>query len=86
MSGNEFVEIAYASTARLYAADNEKEVATLVNTAVNFDFWVKSTDAVPMARGGDQGLGGWKTEVYMGEITDDSKPLMKPDPRTTRRW
>ena len=42
VSGNELVEIAYASTARLYAADHEKEVATLLNVAVGFDFWVKS--------------------------------------------
>ena len=50
VSGNEFVEIAYASTARLYAADAEKEVATLVNVAVAFDFWVKSTDEMARSR------------------------------------
>ena len=74
VSGNEFVEIAYASTARLYAADAEKEVATLVNVAVAFDFWVKS-DAD--ARDGDMGLGGWNTLVYMGDPkAKDAMPLM----------
>ena len=73
VSGNEFVEIAYASTARLYAADAEKEAATLVNVAVAFDFWVKSNET---ARDGDMGLGGWNTMVYMGEVTEDSEPLM----------
>ena len=73
VSGNEFVEIAYASTARLYAADHEKEVATLLNLAVSFDFWVKSNKT---ARDGDEGLGGWSTVVVMGDSED---PLMMED-------
>ena len=78
VSGNEFVEIQYASTARLYAADHEKEVATLINVAVAFDFWVKSDE---MARDGDEGLGGWSTQVYMGDTEDeDNEPLMLPNP------
>ena len=78
VSGNEFVEIQYASPARLYAADHEKEVATLINVAVAFDFWVKSNE---MARDGDEGLGGWSTQVYMGDPEDeDNEPLMMPDP------
>jgi len=78
VSGNEFVEIAYASTARLYAADAEKEVATLINIAVGFDFWVKSNE---MARNGDEGLGGWNTVVYMGDPEDeDNEPIMVPNP------
>ena len=78
VSGNDFVEINYASTARLYAADAEKEVATLVNVAVAFDFWVKSNET---ARDGDMGLGGWNTQVYMGDPkADDAMPLMVPDP------
>ncbi len=78
ISGNQYVEIAYASTARLYAADHEKEVATLVNIAVAFDFWVKSNE---MARDGDEGLGGWNTQVYMGDPkADDAMPLMMPNP------
>ncbi len=77
VSGNEYVEIQYASTARLYAADNEKEVATLVNVGVAFDFWVKSNE---MARDGDMGLGGWNTQVYMGDPeADDAMPLMMVD-------
>jgi hypothetical protein len=74
VSGNDFVEINYASTARLYAADAEKEAATLVNVAVAFDFWVKSNET---ARDGDMGLGGWNTQVYMGDPeADDAMPLM----------
>ncbi len=77
VSGNEFVEIAYASTARLYAADADEEVATLVNVAVAFDFWVKSNET---ARDGDEGLGGWNTQVYMGDPeADDAMPLMMVD-------
>ena len=77
VSGNEFVEINYASTARLYAADAEKEAATLVNVAVAFDFWVKSNET---ARDGDMGLGGWNTAVYMGDPeADDAMPLMMVD-------
>ena len=52
----------------------------LLNVGVYFDFWVKSTDAVSAERGGDMGFGGWHTEVFMGEVTDESMPLMKPDP------
>ncbi len=78
VSGNEYVEIAYASTARLYAADHEKEVATLINIAIAFDFWVKSNE---MARDGDMGLGGWNTMVYMGDPEDeDNEPIMVPNP------
>ncbi|MDE2664385.1 MAG: carboxypeptidase regulatory-like domain-containing protein [Gemmatimonadota bacterium] len=77
VSGNEFVEIAYASTARLYAADADEDVATLVNVAVAFDFWVKSNE---MARDGDMGLGGWNTQVYMGDPkAKDAKALMMVD-------
>ena len=78
ISGNEFVEISYAPTARLYAADAEKEASTLVNVAVTFDFWVKSNE---MARDGDMGLGGWNTLVYMGDPkAAGAMPLMVPDP------
>ena len=74
VSGNELVEIAYASTERLYAADHEKEVATLLNVAVSFDFWVKSNAT---ARDGDEGLGGWSTAVVM---VDSEDPSMTSDP------
>ena len=77
VSGNEYVEINHASTARLYAADHEKEVATLVNIAVAFDFWVKSNET---ARDGNEFLGGWNTQVYMGDPeADDAMPLMMED-------
>ena len=82
VSGNEFVEIAYTSTARLYAADAEKEAATLVNVAVAFDFWVKSIDmrdGVTVADG-NMGLGGWNTVVYMGDPdAEGAMPLMMED-------
>ena len=74
VSGNEFVEIAFASTARLYAADDEMEVATLVNVHASFDFWVKSNET---ARDGDEGLGGWSTAVVM---VDSEDPSMTSDP------
>ena len=78
VSDNDVIEIAYASTARLYAADHEKEVATLVNVAVSFDFWVKSNET---ARDGDEGLGGWSTAVVMvdPDAEDDPEPLMMVD-------
>ena len=75
-SGNEYVEIVYDPTSRLYAADEEKEVATLVNVMANFQFWVKSDMD---ARSGDMGLGGVHTAVFMGEVTADSEPLMVED-------
>ena len=54
----------------------------VVNVAVNFDFWVKSTDGVSMERGGDRGLGGWHTLVFMGDPTaEDAEPLKMPDPQ-----
>ena len=77
VSGNEYVEIDYAPASRLYAANADMEVATLVNVHANFQFWVKSDKD---ARSGDMPLAGVKTVVFMGEVTDDSKPLMKPDP------
>ena len=77
VSGNEFVELSYEGVERLSVADHEKEVATLVNVAVAFDFWVKSNE---MARDGDMGLGGWNTQVYMGDPeADDAMPLMMVD-------
>ena len=74
VSGNEFVEFSYEGVERLSVADHDKEVATLVNVAVAFDFWVKSNE---MARDGDEGLGDWNTQVYMGDPeADDAMPLM----------
>ncbi len=77
VSGNEFVEFSYEGVERLSVADQDKEVATLVNVAVAFDFWVKSNE---MAADGDMGLGGWNTQVYMGDPkADDAMPLMMVD-------
>ena len=77
VSGNEFVEFSYEGVERLSVADQDKEVATLVNVAVAFDFWVKSNEE---ARDGDMGLGGWNTQVYMGDPeADDNMPLMMED-------
>ena len=71
VSGNGFTEVSYAGTARISQAP---AAVTLVNVLVNFQFWVKS-DAE--ARGGDMGLGGWHTDVYMGDPEDeDNMPLM----------
>ncbi len=77
VSGNEFVEFSYEGVERLSTADQDKEVATLVNVAVAFDFWVKSNET---ARDGDMGLGSWNTQVYMGDPkADDAMPLMMVD-------
>ncbi len=79
VSGNEYVEIAYAPTSRLYVANDTMEVAALVNVHANFQFWVKSDME---ARSGDKPLAGWKTHVFMGDPkADGAKPLMKPDPK-----
>ncbi|MDE2980288.1 MAG: carboxypeptidase regulatory-like domain-containing protein [Gemmatimonadota bacterium] len=60
VSGNEFVEIVYEATERISIADAQ-EVATLINVAVNFDFWVKTADT----RDGNLGLGGWTVQYCM---------------------
>ena len=74
VSGNDFVEVAYAPSARLYAADETKEYATLFNTAVAFDFWVKNKE---MGRGGDMGLGGWRVQSCMPMAkTDDAEEVV----------
>ena len=77
VSDNDVIEIQYPGIARVHAAPAH---VRLLNVGVYFDFWVKSTDAVSAERGGDMGFGGWHTEVFMGEVTDESMPLMKPDP------
>ena len=78
VSDNDIIEIEYPGVARVHSAPAH---VRLLNVAAAFDFWVKSTDAVPMERGGDAGLGGWHTEVYMGDPeAEDAEPLMKPDP------
>ena len=77
VSDNDVIEIQYPGVARVHLAPAH---VRLLNVGVYFDFWVKSTDAVSAERGGDKGFGGWHTEVFMGEVTDESMPLMKEDP------
>ena len=74
VSENDFTEVSYAATDRVSSAP---AAARLVNVMANFQFWVKSNAD---ARGGDMGLGGWSTEVYMGDPeADDAMPLMMVD-------
>ena len=74
VSENDFTEVSYAATDRVSSAP---AAAKLVNVMANFQFWVKSNAD---ARGGDMGLGGWSTEVYMGDPeADDAMPLMMVD-------
>ena len=70
VSDNDVIEVSYPATARAHVAP---AAVTLVNTRANFQYWVKNNAD---ARGGDMGLGGWKTDIYMGEVTDESMPLM----------
>ena len=64
-SGNEVIEVSYPGTARTHAAG---AAVTLLNTAVNIQFWVKSNET---ARGGNMGLEGWATEYCM-PMADDA--------------
>ena len=75
VSDNPIIEIEYPGVARVHAAPAH---VRLLNTAVRFQFWVKS-DAD--AEDGDEPLAGWHTQVYMGDPkADGAMPLMKPDP------
>ena len=73
VSDNDVIEIEYPGVARVHGAPAS---VRLLNTAVSFVFWVKSNET---ARDGDEFLAGWATEVFMGEVTDDSEPLTKED-------
>ena len=73
VSDNDVIEIEYPGVARVHSAPAH---VRLLNTAVNFVFWVKSNE---MARDGNEFLAGWNTMVFMGEVTDDSEPLMMED-------
>ncbi len=74
VSENDFTEVSYAATERVSSAP---AAARLVNVMANFQFWVKSdADAL----GGDMGLGGWATEVTMGEGDDAMALEMGPEP------
>ena len=77
VSDRNVIEVQYPGVARVHGAPTS---VRLLNVGVYFDFWVKSTDAVSAERGGDMGFGHWHTDVFMGEVTDESMPLMKPDP------
>lgn len=67
---NAFTEVSYAGTDRI---SSSPAAVKLLNAIANFQFWVKSDKD---GRGGDKGLGGWNTEVTMGE---DAVPLMIVD-------
>ena len=74
VSDNDVIEIEFPGIARVHAAPAQ---VRLLNVAVNVDFWVKSNAT---ARSGDMGLGGWTTEVFMGDPdAEDAMALMKPD-------
>ncbi len=78
VTDNDIIEVEYAGTSRMHAAPAH---VRLLNVGVNLQFWIKSTDAVSMERGGDMGLGGWNSEVFMGDPdAEDAKALQKPDP------
>ena len=70
VSDNDVIEIDYPGVARVHSAPAH---VRLLNTAVNFVFWVKNNED---ARNGDEFLGGWATEVMMGK---DTVPLMMVD-------
>ena len=74
VSDGDVIEVQYPGIARVHGAPT---TVRFQNVAVNFQFWIKN-DAD--ARGGDVLVDGWHTDVYMGEVTDESMPLMMPDP------
>ncbi len=74
VSENDFTEVSYAGTDR---SSSSPAAVRLLNVMANFQFWVKSNAD---ARGGDMGLGGWDTQVYMGDPeADDAMPLTMVD-------
>ncbi len=74
VSDRDIIEVQYPGIARVHGAPT---TVRFQNVAVNFQFWIKN-DAD--ARGGDVLVDGWHTQVFMGEVTDESMPLMMPDP------
>ena len=77
VSDNSVIEVSYPATARVHAAP---AAVTLVNTRANFQYWVKNN---AMARGGDMGLGGWKTDVYMGDPEAEGAMPLEMGPMAT---
>ena len=76
VSANDIIEIEYPGVARVHSAPAH---VRLVNVAVNVQFWVKSDKD---ARSGDEGLGGWKTEIFMGDPSaKGAMALTKQDPK-----
>ena len=73
VSDRDVIEVQYPGIARVHGAPT---TVRFQNVAVNFQFWIKN-DAD--ARGGDVLVDGWHTDVYMGEVTDESMPLMMED-------
>ncbi len=75
ISDNDIIEVEYAGTSRTHDAPAH---VRLLNVGVNLQFWIKSDKD---ARGGDMGLAGWNSEVFMGDPdAEDAKALEKPDP------
>ena len=75
VSDNDVIEIQYPGVDRVHAAPAH---VRLLNVGVSFGFEVRSNAT---ARNGDEGLGGWATEVFMGDPdAEGAMPLMKPDP------
>ena len=73
---NDIIEIEYPGVMRVHSAPAR---VRLLNVAVNVQFWIKSDKD---ARSGDEGLGGWKTEIFMGDPTaEDATALTKQDPK-----
>ena len=69
VSDRDVIEVQYPGIARVHGAPT---TVRFQNVAVNFQFWIKNDED---ARGGDVLVDGWHTDVYMGEVTDESMPL-----------
>ena len=73
VSDRDIIEVQYPGIARVHGAPT---TVRFQNVAVNFQFWIKNDEN---ARGGDMLVDGWHTQVFMGEVTDESMPLMMED-------
>ena len=77
VSDNSVIEVSYPATARAHVAP---AAVTLVNTRANFQYWVKNNET---ARGGDMGLEGWATDVYMGDPEAEGAMPLEDGPEAT---
>ena len=77
VSDNSVIEVSYPAVARVHAAP---AAVTLVNTRANFQYWVKNNET---ARGGDMGLEGWATDIYMGDPTAEGAMPLEDGPEDT---